>query len=110
VQEVRKVRGRSSAAFQAELGYSASEEVVFRGNTALLDAARDEAAAPGAVTEEDEEEWAPGSLRDGLMAGGLGEALRAEGRREGQGEGTRARPVPIIAGSDGVAGPGAGVR
>lgn len=30
-QEIRKVRGKSSAAFQAELGYSASEEVSWIG-------------------------------------------------------------------------------
>ncbi|KAI8467687.1 MAG: Aspartate/glutamate/uridylate kinase [Monoraphidium minutum] len=73
-EEVRKVQGKSSTAFQAQLGYSASEEVIFRGNTALLDAAHEDAAHSGAPTE-DEEEWAPGSLKDGL-ATSLGEALQ----------------------------------
>jgi hypothetical protein len=80
-QEIRRVRGKPSAAFQAELGYSGSEEVVFRGNTALLDAARLDAggvASPGAATEgeeEDDDDWAPSSLKDGLLASAAAAAM-----------------------------------
>jgi hypothetical protein len=84
-QEIRKVKGKSSGAFQLELGYSASEEVIFRGNTALLDAAREEAARSGAASEAEEEEWAPGSVREGL-ATSLSESLQSGLRIRAEGE------------------------
>ena len=74
-EELRRVRGKPSAAFAAALGYVGSEEVVFRANTALLvDARRDggDGAAPSAAGSEhggdDDEDWEHGSVREGLAA------------------------------------------
>ncbi|GBF97007.1 glutamate 5-kinase [Raphidocelis subcapitata] len=104
-EEVRRVRGKSSACFAAELGYRGSEEVAFRGNTALLDAAHAAAAgalSPRAGTEEDEEDdddWGGDGMRltlahslDEALKGGLRLAAEAAEARAGAGSGGSGGP------------------